>query len=456
MIRKSVAGVILGISLLVGSLAWAGFVALRTVFDPDQSATVAEELLDNDEVSEQLAINVANAISSLIPPEVPITNEVIAELTVRVLEDPAVEAVILDAFVDTHRAFLGEGDTPEVIDLTPVALAARDTLVEQAPQLDSLLSETPSLIVPLPTEHVPDAGPVRRFTQAAVPILALASIGGALLALFATTDRPAILRRAARWALTTTAIYLIIGFGVPALLRELAPDQAEVVAALLSALLRSVLIPSIVLGAVGVGLLLASMAWSSISKSAADRAVDRKVQAAAVAPVPRRAAPSKSGAPRASPQAPAPRAPQQGQPGVAAGITPSSSPYPDDPYQRDRAAQDWTTTEPPRSAPAAGGPGGAETNASVFADVPLPQDATPPQPTPLTQAPTPSANVEMPPSSSGERSVFPDREQASSSSPPAGARWSNDHGWVLDPDSSDPLPAGAVWLDGVGYVLPKS
>ena len=82
-----------------------------------------------------------------------------------------------------------------------------------------------------------------------------------LLALLTTSDRPSVLRRAARWAIGTTAVYLILGFGVPLLLRAVAPDQAEVLAALLAALLRTTLVPSIVLGGVGAVMLILALVF---------------------------------------------------------------------------------------------------------------------------------------------------------------------------------------------------
>ena len=119
MIRRSVGGAILGLSLLVGSFAWAGFVALQTVFDPDRSREVGEELLDNDEVRAQVEENLAFAITSIIPPEVPVEDGVVEQVTAGLLSNPEVEASLLEAFTDTHRAFLGDGDVPERVDPDP-------------------------------------------------------------------------------------------------------------------------------------------------------------------------------------------------------------------------------------------------------------------------------------------------------------------------------------------------
>ena len=54
------------LDLLIGSLAWSGSLALRTVFDADRSRDVAEELLDNDEVRSQLTENLGSAIEAAL------------------------------------------------------------------------------------------------------------------------------------------------------------------------------------------------------------------------------------------------------------------------------------------------------------------------------------------------------------------------------------------------------
>ncbi len=140
MIRRSIAGVVLGVSLLLASLAWSGYLALRTVLDPDRSREVAEELLDNDEVRTQLAQNLATALTAGVPDEVPIPDGVVEAAAVRVLEDPAFEELVLTAFADSHAAFLGEGDPPEELDLNPLAQSFRATAVEAVPALEGAAS----------------------------------------------------------------------------------------------------------------------------------------------------------------------------------------------------------------------------------------------------------------------------------------------------------------------------
>ncbi len=289
MFRRVIAGLFLGPALLIGSFAWSGFIALRTVFDSSRSATIAQELLDNEEVRSQLADNIGTALTAALPDGVSISRPEVAAVAQRILADPRVENLVIQAFSATHRAFLGEGDAPRTLDLSPVAAMVREQLVSAVPGLDERLPAAEPLVVTLPTDQIPNARPVRDFLTKVVPILAAISLVGVLIALLATSDRPSVLKRAAGWAIGTTAVYLTIGLAIPGLLRRFAPAQAKVIAALLTALLRSTLTPSIILAMVGGGLLVAAFAWPDRS--------ERAPAVAAPLPPPRPVLPTRASAP---------------------------------------------------------------------------------------------------------------------------------------------------------------
>jgi len=249
----------LGPALLVGSFAWWGFLSMRTVFDENRTETVAAELLDNEAVVDQIGVNIGRALEAAMPDSVQLTDDQVDAGVQIVLADPAVRGLIIDSLGSTHRAFLGLEDMPSTIDLGPALASSRERIAVFAPTIAAEIPE--EFEVELPTERIPDASPVKRFLERTVPLLAAAATVMAVLALLTTSDRSRVLGRAARWAIGSTVFYLVVGLGIPYLLREFAPDQAEVFAALLAALLRAALFPSIVLGGIGAVLLLLSMFW---------------------------------------------------------------------------------------------------------------------------------------------------------------------------------------------------
>lgn len=404
--RRTLAAAVLGLSLWVGSLAWSGFVMTRTVLDPGRSEAVAEALLENEAVRDQLVANIAGGIEATLPPDAPVDRVTIEAAARTALESPQVEALFLDAFVRTHQAFLGEGEAPESIDGGAFGAAARDALVESRPELDGVLPAAPSVPVPLPTDRLPNLGGVRGFLLGAIPVLAAVAAAGSLLALLVTSNRPAVIRRAGFWAIGLSAFVLAFAYGIPALAEAWAPAQAEIVAALIGAMAAATRGPALALAAAGVAGLLLSLVWKAgpAIAGAGGRPVERNVGRGGRTvratpprgrdiPRPHRPAPA-SGRPAGQPAGSARRAPDG--PGVR-------RPPVDDPT-RGFGDHRPTAATPPVDATRVHG---AATDASGSA--PSPRRA---------------------------------RE---------GARWVDGTGWVHD--GVGEIPADAKWVPGVGYVL---
>lgn len=406
--RRSLAAALLGISLWIGSLAWSGFLMTRTVLDPSRSERVAETLLENEAVRAQLVDNIAGAIEAGLPPGAPVDRAALEVGAEQALDSPAVRTLVLDAFVRSHQAFLGEGDPPRSIDGGAFGAAARQAVIDRNPALAGVVPEAPSIEVPLPTKRIPDLGPVRRGLLTAVPILAGAAVVGAALALLVTTNRPAVIRRAGFWAIGLSAVVLVFAYGVPALAQEVAPSQAEVVAALVAALAESTRGPALALAGAGVAGIVLSLLWRPAASAMATDGNPPPARAAA--PAPRRAR-----------EVGRPRPPRRDLP------TPARRPAPT------RAAPASPPVPPTASAPSAGGP------------VPAPNDRS--DATRVQPAATDATRV--------ERAVPADASPAPSahsrSAPPSNARWVNGVGWVHEGPGA--IPETARWVPGVGYVL---
>jgi len=401
-VRRALAAAVLGISLWIGSLAWSGFVLLRTVLDPDRSREVAQTLYDDDAVRAQLARNIAGAVDAALPSGTPVSRDAIEVTAADALSSPAVEAVFVDALARTHGAFLGEGDAPASVDGTTFGSAARDAIVAREPALDAVLPAAPDLAVPLPTEQVPDLGPVRDALAAAVPLLALASVAGVSLALLVTSHRPSVLRRAGRWALALSATVLLAAYAVPYLAEALLPGQAAVVAALVRAMAEAMRIPALLFAGTGLAAIAASVAWRR-------------------APGPRPVEPSRHRVP-------------------ARGARPVRRDLP-------RPARGPAVAPVPRTRlPGGDVPGGRRPGPGPRPHVPIaaPRPAAP-SPTRVGPAPTVVQAAAAP-----GRPAAPADATAVDGAAPPGARWVEGVGWVLE---SGAIPPEARWVAGVGYVL---
>ncbi len=429
--RRVIAGIILGPALLIGSFAWWGFLALRTVFDETRTQTIAEELLDNEAVVDQIGNNIGTALEAAMPDSVQLDDEQVAAGVEIILTDPVVRDLIIASLGTTHRAFLGLDDAPATIDLGPALESSKERIGIFAPTVAEQIPD--SFEVDLPTERIPDASPVKGFLERSVPLLAGIAVTLALLAFLTTSDRSQVLGKAARWAIGTTAFYLIVGLGLPCLIRRFAPDQAEVLAALLAAVLRAALIPSIVLAVVGIVLLASSMFWPDPGRrkdrARASRASARQPPPAAAPPTPaptiaRPTPVASSPSPSPSPASSRPAAPTTAMPAAPVAPRPTPAPAP---------------VVPPTPSPLPTPP-------------PAPSIPVPPRPTLPTRA-RPPDSVGLP-AWTGE----PVTEDGGVAGPEPkkwrAPTWVEGHGWVMDPDDPRDPPSNARFVDGVGWVVP--
>lgn len=435
--RRVIAGLILGPALLIGSFAWWGFLSLRTVFDENRTPTIAEELLDNEAVIDQIGANMGKALEAAMPDSIQLSEEEVSAAVAIILNDPVVRDLMIESLGTTHRAFLGLDDAPSTIDLGPALASSQERIGVFLPRIAAQIPD--EFVVELPTERIPDASPVKRFLERSMPLLAGISLTMALLAFLTTSDRSRVLGKAARWAIGTTIFYLVVGLGAPYLLREFAPDQGEILAAFLAAILRAALIPSVVLGSIGVILLLLSMFWPDGDRRRPrdrNRGAERPPEpASASRPVPRpapqpAAQPATRPTPAAVPHTPAPTAPVGGADATAAmpvaPVAPMATPAP-----------------PPVSAP----PRFVARPRPPVAAHPMPEASRPVLP---TRAKPPDSTG--PPAWTGEPSPIPKPEaQKPSWLPP---KWVEGHGWVMDPDDSREPPNNARHVEGVGWVVP--
>ena len=59
--RRALSALILGVSLLVASAAWAGFILSHTVLDPGRSETLADHLLDDPAIRDVIIDRLADS-----------------------------------------------------------------------------------------------------------------------------------------------------------------------------------------------------------------------------------------------------------------------------------------------------------------------------------------------------------------------------------------------------------
>ena len=267
--RRLIGGVLVGIGLVVASLAWTGFSLNRTIFDPGRSVAVAEALYDDVEVRDQMRSSLATSLGAAIPEQLEVSRAELLAAADRALDDPAVEAAITDGLVRSHQRFLGLDPRPEepiVIDGTALAASARTSLIAARPELLTVVPEIPSVPVALPVDRLPNGGAAREWLNGAVALLAALAVGLVASAFVLTNDRARITRRVGYWAIGAGAFWLVIGIVLPQLAHLLIPGQAAILAAIWGVAAGGMIGPATVAAAAGAAAVVVGIMWSGVNR----------------------------------------------------------------------------------------------------------------------------------------------------------------------------------------------
>ncbi len=274
--RKGFAGLILGLSLVVASISWAGFIMSRTVLDPGRSERLAVQVFDNEQLRSVLVTRLADSLGAAIPGDVVVPSQTLEAAAALALDDPQVQAFVQQAIVDTHQQALEGNVQPVVLDSNIISNALRAALVQANPNLDAAIPVLPSATIELPTSGLNFLGTLKGFVDKVTLLAALAALAGGATALVITSDRPSVLRRMAFWAFGASLFWLLVGFGIPYLADLIGPASSALITASIDVFFGAMIRPAIIMGAVGGGLVVASIAWAAV----ADRRPARVAQPA--------------------------------------------------------------------------------------------------------------------------------------------------------------------------------
>ncbi len=273
--RRSLSALILGLSLVLASMAWAGVALTRTALDPGRSEELADQVFENDRLRGALVSVLADRLEALLPEGVALPRQLLEELADRTLDDPAVQLLVRDGLVEVHQKALRGDETDTTLHATAVGTAARNVLVAERPELDSVVPDAPAMRVQLPTAGLSVLGETRDAVESASIVAAVLSGMGALLALLVTRDRPTTLRRLSTWSFGTAGGWLMLAVGVPRLIAALAPNQGVVAGAIATVLFGAVVKPAALLAIGGVVIWLVSVLWGASGRRRGARLVGR-------------------------------------------------------------------------------------------------------------------------------------------------------------------------------------
>lgn len=277
--RRGLASLILVLSLLIASASWAGFILTRTVLDPGRSEALADNLLDNTVVRGVIVDRLSDAVEAQIPASVPIPRQTIELAADEALDDPRVEAVVRDGFVQAHQNALNGVEEPVTLNASALGQVGREKAVALRPELDAVLPVAPRLDVELPTGGLAVLGDLRSMVERYTLIGAVLALFGVIVSFVLTTKRAKALRRLSYWAFANSAFWLIMGYGVPALVGRAAPSSVSIATAVVDVFFGAMIRPALIMAGFGLVLLAISLAWPALARRRPASMVDRDARA---------------------------------------------------------------------------------------------------------------------------------------------------------------------------------
>ena len=255
---RGLARALTGLALLCASFAWAGWIYLHTIGDPNRLERVATAVVDDPAARAEIAASFTGQLVDTLGIDGEL-RPVVESAVVGALSDPRVTDDVIAAIGASHANALGVDDERSTtIDTAGFMVAVRDQLVQISPEAADRIPVDGVGELDLPRFQPPGVGTLRRIAEPAVNTLAVAALGLLGLSML-LGDRRSTLRRYGIWALCSGLGWLLVPIIVNAAARAWADGVDAIVAAALSESRRTVLPVAMAIAASGVAAVVVSL-----------------------------------------------------------------------------------------------------------------------------------------------------------------------------------------------------
>lgn len=250
MLGRMASRMLTSLAVLCATLAWMGWVYLRTIGDPARAEDIATAVLEDDASREQISSSFALQIVRATG--VDRSNIDLVERAVdTALDDPRISGDVIGAFGSAHANALGVPDArPTTIDTNTMIVAVREQVAAVDPELAAQIPDGSLPVVTLPKFHPPGVAGLRNAAESATTALALAALLLAAIAL-GFGERRRVLRRLGLWGVLSGVGWLLLPVLVVAGARAWASDADAIVEAAVRASVDGVMPVAIALVAGG-------------------------------------------------------------------------------------------------------------------------------------------------------------------------------------------------------------
>ncbi len=256
--RRGFTSLLMGISLLLGSLGWAGLTLSSTLLDEDASQTLAQTAMDHPSVRAVLTGRLADGMTRIVPEDVPMSRQELAAAAGNALDDPAGRSSITKAVATAHSLGVAGGETDEFFTHIDSNEAARMALFQERPELKGRILANPLVRVSLPIAGLTWLAGLNGIIESFAIFGVAAGLIGFAAAFVIARDAAGSMRRAAWWVLGAAAFWVGGSMLFGALLQALVPSSYIVLAVSAEGFFAAMQGPSVLMTIFGLGMLATS------------------------------------------------------------------------------------------------------------------------------------------------------------------------------------------------------
>ncbi len=203
--RRALAAVLMSIAHVALGFALNGWWFNHTALNPSTTEKVAEHVLANEDVNDQLVrVITANVAPQLTAAGVPITEEQVDEIVRRQTHSPGGIALLQDLVTQAHAKVIGQSSAPVVI---------------TTQQLVSMFGSAAAGLQPveIPVPEVKPLSWLQDTLDSTVPMAVTVAIIAAVLSFLVDSDKAASLRGIGVGLVLIALAMMVIGYVLPVL-----------------------------------------------------------------------------------------------------------------------------------------------------------------------------------------------------------------------------------------------
>ena len=253
--RRTLAGLIFGLAYVCASLAISGWLLQRSAFDPDRTSALAEVVLKDNRIKNQITDTIADAVSAQRG-----LDQATVRQTISAVASTEPGAVLLGQVLhDAHARLIGELNGPVRITGPQMVQVVRDQVV----------ADMPSITLPVP--RVASLNRIRTILRWLIPFGVLLAVGFFVIGFMLHPNRAALVHSLGYGMVLLALLIAVLGYVVPRFLLPALSDNiwADVPARLANDSLPLLVGLAVLLGGgglmllVGTGLLRRRRRWNA-------------------------------------------------------------------------------------------------------------------------------------------------------------------------------------------------